>query len=82
MSIGPREGGGFGLAVTLRVEDKSLPQAELAELAKEAREKIVPTRTPPAATSMSRSRWRARSYRSERKMTAAWGPSQNGLFCD
>ena len=42
VSIGPREAGGFGLAVKLRVEDKSLPQAELAELAKEAHEKICP----------------------------------------
>jgi Ohr subfamily peroxiredoxin len=42
VSIGPREGGGFGLAVKLNVEDKSLPQAELAALAKEAHEKICP----------------------------------------
>ena len=42
VSIGPREGGGFGLAVKLRVEDPSLPQAELAALAKEAHEKICP----------------------------------------
>src|SRR5262249_42606375 len=42
VSIGPREGGGFGLQVKLRVEDKSLPQAELAALAKEAHEKICP----------------------------------------
>jgi osmotically inducible protein OsmC len=42
VSIGLREGGGFGLAVKLRVEDKSLPQAELAALAKEAHEKICP----------------------------------------
>jgi osmotically inducible protein OsmC len=42
VSIGPREGGGFGLAVKLHVEDKSLPQAELASLAKEAHEKICP----------------------------------------
>ncbi|MBV8753063.1 MAG: Ohr family peroxiredoxin [Hyphomicrobiales bacterium] len=42
VSIGPREGGGFGLAVKLRVEDKSLPQAELAALAQEAHEKICP----------------------------------------
>jgi Ohr subfamily peroxiredoxin len=42
VSIGPREGGGFGLAVKLRVEDASLPQAELAALAKEAHEKICP----------------------------------------
>src|SRR5580698_8912299 len=35
VSIGPRDGGGFGLAVKMHVEDKSIPQAELAELAKE-----------------------------------------------
>jgi lipoyl-dependent peroxiredoxin len=42
VSIGPREGGGFSLAVKLHVEDASLPQAELAALAKEAHEKICP----------------------------------------
>jgi Ohr subfamily peroxiredoxin len=42
VSIGPRDAGGFGLAVKLRVEDRSLPQAELAALAKEAHEKICP----------------------------------------
>ena len=42
VSIGPRDGGGFGLAVKLRVEDKSLPQAELAGLVAEAHEKICP----------------------------------------
>ena len=42
VSIGPREGGGFGLAVKLHVEDASLPQAELVALAKEAHEKICP----------------------------------------
>jgi lipoyl-dependent peroxiredoxin len=42
VSIGPREGGGFGLAVKLRVEDPSLPQAEIAALAREAHEKICP----------------------------------------
>jgi Ohr subfamily peroxiredoxin len=42
VSIGPRDGGGFGLAVNLRVEDKSLPQAELVNLAREAHEKICP----------------------------------------
>src|SRR3954471_22430010 len=35
VTIGPRDGGGFGLAVKLRVEDRSLPQAELAALTKE-----------------------------------------------
>lgn len=42
VSIGPRDGGGFGLAVKLRVEDKSLPAAELRQLAKEAHEQICP----------------------------------------
>ena len=42
VSIGPRDGGGFGLTVKMRVEDKSLPQAELAKLVKEAHEKICP----------------------------------------
>src|SRR5258708_6238808 len=42
VSIGPREGGGFGLAVKLQIEDKSLGQADLSALAKEAHEKICP----------------------------------------
>jgi len=42
VSIGPREAGGFGLAVKLHVEDKSLPQTQLEALAKEAHEKICP----------------------------------------
>ena len=42
VSIGPRDGGGFGLAVGIRVEDRSLPQAELAALVREAHEKICP----------------------------------------
>jgi lipoyl-dependent peroxiredoxin len=42
VSIGPREGGGFGLAIKLRVDDKSLPQAELEKLVEEAHTKICP----------------------------------------
>jgi osmotically inducible protein OsmC len=42
VSIGPREGGGFGLAVKMHVEDKSLPHAELTALTKEAHEQICP----------------------------------------
>ena len=42
VTIGPREGGGFGLAVLMRVEDRSLPQAELATLVKEAHERVCP----------------------------------------
>ena len=42
VSIGPRDDGGFALAVKMRVEDKSLKQAELANLVKKAHEKICP----------------------------------------
>lgn len=42
VSIGPRDGGGFGLSVRLRIEDASLPQRDLAALAKEAHERICP----------------------------------------
>ena len=42
VSIGPRERGGFGLSVNMRIEDRSLPQAELDALVKEAHEKICP----------------------------------------
>lgn len=42
VTIGPREGGGFGLMAKLHVEDPSVPQAELEAIAKEAHEKICP----------------------------------------
>jgi Ohr subfamily peroxiredoxin len=42
VTIGPRDAGGFGLAVRLHVEDRSLPQAELAALARQAHEQICP----------------------------------------
>ena len=42
VSIGPREGGGFGLSVKLNVEETSLPQAELTALVNEAHERICP----------------------------------------
>ena len=42
VSIGPREGGGFGLAVKMRVEDQSIAQGDLDALAREAHEKICP----------------------------------------
>ncbi|MBL8471646.1 MAG: Ohr family peroxiredoxin [Rhodocyclaceae bacterium] len=42
VSIGPRAGGGFGLAVKMRVEDSTLPQAVLAALVQEAHDKICP----------------------------------------
>ncbi len=42
VSIGPREGGGFGLAVKMRVEDKTFAKSDLEALVKEAHEKICP----------------------------------------
>lgn len=41
-SIGPRDKGGYGISVVMRVEDASLPQAELEALVTEAHEKICP----------------------------------------
>ncbi len=42
VTIGARDGGGFGLAVRMTVQDQSLPQAELEGLVREAHEKICP----------------------------------------
>jgi lipoyl-dependent peroxiredoxin len=42
VTIGPRDAGGFGLAVKLQVVDKEIPQAKLEALAREAHEKICP----------------------------------------
>ncbi len=42
VSIGPREGGGFGLAVKLTVEDTSVPQATLEGLVQKAHAEICP----------------------------------------
>ncbi len=42
VGVGPREGGGLGLVVDLKIEDASLPQAELEAFVREAHEKICP----------------------------------------
>jgi lipoyl-dependent peroxiredoxin len=42
VSIGPRDAGGFGIAVKLHIKDASLPHAELDALVQEAHEKICP----------------------------------------
>ena len=42
VTLGQREKGGFGLAVKMTVEDRTIPQAELAALVQEAHEKICP----------------------------------------
>src|SRR5712664_2126255 len=42
VTIGPRDGGGFGLAVKMQVEERNLAQEDLAALVREAHEKICP----------------------------------------
>src|SRR5262249_7580471 len=42
VSIGPRDAGGFGLAVKLHVKDGSMSTSDLEALAKEAHDKICP----------------------------------------
>ncbi len=42
VTIGPRDAGGFGIAVKLHVVDKSLPQAELQRFADETHANICP----------------------------------------
>jgi osmotically inducible protein OsmC len=41
-SIGPREGGGFGIAVKMHVKVPHLPTSQAKELAEETHEKICP----------------------------------------
>ncbi len=42
VSIGPREGGGFGIAVKMTVVDAKIPTAELKELVERAHAEICP----------------------------------------
>ena len=42
VAIGPREGGGFGLAIRFNITDQHLSQADLAAIVREAHEKICP----------------------------------------
>jgi lipoyl-dependent peroxiredoxin len=41
-SLGPREGGGFGIAVKMHVKVPNLPQAEATALVQETHDKICP----------------------------------------
>ena len=50
VSIGPRAGGGLGLAVKMRVEDKSVPQAELVGSSTRPTQRFAPIRMRRAAT--------------------------------
>ena len=42
VSIGPRDGGGFGVAVKMHVHDDTIPHGELVQLVQEAHDKICP----------------------------------------
>jgi hypothetical protein len=55
VSIGPREKGGFGLAVVLDVTDLSLPAASSSSWPKKRAKRSARTATRPAATLTSRS---------------------------
>ena len=55
VSIGPREKGGFGLAVVLDVTDASLPRPSFSRWPKRRTRRSAPIATPHAAMSTSRS---------------------------
>jgi Ohr subfamily peroxiredoxin len=59
VSIGPRDGGGFGLAVKMHVEDKSVPQADLDALVRKLTRRSARTRTPHGTTCRSILKWSA-----------------------
>ncbi len=42
VGVGPREAGGFGIAVKMRIVDHALPQADLEQFVREAHENICP----------------------------------------
>ncbi len=42
VSVGPRDGGGFGIAVNMKVASPTMPTAELRKLVEEAHENICP----------------------------------------
>jgi len=42
VTVGPREAGGLGLIVAMRVENKAIAQAEFEAIVREAHEKICP----------------------------------------
>jgi hypothetical protein len=70
VTIGVREAGGFGISVKMRVEDKSIGQAELATFVQEAHEKICPYSHATRGNVWSRSMWSA-----VKAATAAFEPA-------
>jgi Ohr subfamily peroxiredoxin len=42
VGVGPREAGGFGIAVKMHVEDPTIPQAELEQMVEETHANICP----------------------------------------
>ena len=69
VSIGPREGGGFGLSVKMHIEDKSMKQAELVALSKR--------HTKHLFLSTCHAQQRGRRIRRGRRVTP-YGPSGGG----
>ena len=67
VSIGPREAGGFGLAVKMTVVDRSLPTAELKAFVEEAHERSARIRMRRATISRSIFRSRAHEVRAASK---------------
>jgi len=56
VTIGPREGGGFGISVKMRVEDESIAQASSPRSCGKPTRRSVLIRMPRAAMSRSRSK--------------------------
>ncbi|MCW2284762.1 Ohr subfamily peroxiredoxin [Rhodoblastus acidophilus] len=42
VDVGPRDGGGFGIAVKMKVESQSVPTDQLRQIVDEAHEKVCP----------------------------------------
>jgi len=42
VATGPRDGGGFGIAVNLQIEERNIDQTDLARFVREAHEKVCP----------------------------------------
>jgi osmotically inducible protein OsmC len=61
VSIGPREGGGFGLSVKMHIEDKSMSRLSWLLLSKRHTRRSVPIHMPRATMWMSHSTWPAAS---------------------
>ena len=73
VSIGPREKGGFGLAVVLDVTDAVCRKVSFSRWRKRRTRRSAPIATPPAATSTSRSSRTARSRGRNSRLSWSFG---------